>query len=223
MSTELFNIVFYGIVQPGKDRNAVAAEMAALFKTTPEKIKPYFSGERRVIKSHVDDLGAEKYRVILEKIGLVIKVEPAEATPATVPAQTSASAATPASPATDSNIDTGDLNMAPPGSDVLENPVEVTPAPIGDISDISMAEVGADVLENPVEVTPAPIGDISDISMAEIGADVLENPVPVTPQPIPDISDISVAEPGADLLKNPPEKKAAPVPDISKLSLKENK
>jgi hypothetical protein len=217
MSTELFNIVFYGIVQPGKDRNVVAAEMADLFKTTPEKIKPYFSGDRKVIKSNVDDLAAEKYRVLLERIGMVIKIEPAEAAPApTTPAA-------PTGPASDSDIDTGDLNMAPPGADVLENPVEVTPVPIGDISDISMAEVGADVLENPVEITPAPIGDISDISMAEVGADVLENPVPVTPQPIPDISDISVAEPGADILENPPEKKAAPIPDISKLSLKENK
>jgi hypothetical protein len=221
MSTELFNIVFYGIVQPGKDRNVVAAEMAAMFKTTPEKIKPYFSGNRRVIKSNVDDLGAEKYRVLLERIGLVIKIEPAEAAPASAPASTTPATST--GPATDSNIDTGDLNMAPPGADVLENPVEITPVPIGDISDISMAEVGADVLENPVEITPAPIGDISDISMAEVGADVLENPVPVTPQPIPDISDISVAEPGADILENPPEKKAAPIPDISQLSLKEEK
>ena len=198
----------------------MAAEMAALFKTTPEKIKPYFSGERRVIKSNVDDLGTEKYRVLLEKIGLVIKIEAAEAAPAQAPAPTTPGA--PIGPATDSNIDTGDLNMAPPGADVLENPVEVTPVPIGDISDISMAEVGADVLESPVTVTPVPIGDHSDISMAEVGADVLENPVPVTPQPIPDISDISVAEPGADLLENPPEKKAAPVPDISRLSLKED-
>lgn len=214
MSEALFNIVFYGIVQPGKDRNEAIAKMAALFKTTPEKIKPYFSGDRRIIKKDVDDLGAEKYRVTLEKIGLVIKIEPAEAAPA-------APAATPSAP--ESNINTGDLSVAPPGSKVLENPPEVTPVPIGDITDISMAEVGADVLENPVEVTPVPIGDISDISMAEVGADVLENPVEVTPVPIGDISDISMAEVGEDLLKNPPEKKSAPIPDFSGLSLKEEK
>jgi hypothetical protein len=213
MSEALFNIVFYGIIQPGKERNAVLAEMAALFKTTPEKIQPYFSGNRKVIKSNVDDLGAEKYRVMLERIGLVIKIEPAAA----------ATAATSAPTTADNNIDTGDLSLAPPGAKVLENPVEVTPLPIGDISDISMAEVGADVLTEPTKVTPVPIGDISDISLAEPGADVLEHPVPVTPQPIADISDISVAEPGADLLKNPPEKKVAPIPDISGLSLKAEK
>jgi hypothetical protein len=212
MSEALFNIVFYGIIQPGKERNTVLAEMAALFKTTPEKIKPYFSGDRKVIKSNVDDLGAEKYRVMLERIGLVIKIEPAATAPA---------AATSATAATTSKIDTGNLSLAEPGAKVLEHPVEVTPQPIGDITDISMAEVGADVLTDPPIVTPVPIGDISDISMAEPGADVLENPVKVTPQPIPDISDISVAEPGADLLKNPPEKKYAPIPDISGLSLKE--
>ena len=62
-----------------------------------------------------------------------------------------------------------------------------------------MAEVGADVLENPPEVTPQAIGDISDLSIAEPGADVLENPPEVIPQPIGDISNLSIAETGADL------------------------
>ncbi|MGB5395972.1 MAG: hypothetical protein WBN96_02380 [Gammaproteobacteria bacterium] len=213
MSEERFNIVFYGIIQPGSDRNTVVAEMADMFKTTPDKIKPYFSGDRKVIKSNVDDLVAEKYRVTLERIGLVIKIEPAEAVAASSAGNTSATAAAAVS------IDTGDLSVAEVGANVLEHPPRVEPVPIGDISDISLADVGANVLENPPQVTPAQIDDISDITLAETGADVLEHPQEVTPQPIADISDISLAQPGADLLENPPKKPAAPIPDISQLTL----
>jgi hypothetical protein len=228
MSEPLFNIVFYGIIQPDKDRDTVVQNMAALFKTDPAKLAPYFAGGRKVIKANVDELVAEKYRVTLENIGLVIKIEDVESAAETptkesekqpeTAAQQQTADQTP--PADDKPIDTGDISMAEVGADVIENPVEVTPQPIDDISDISMAEVGADVIENPVEVTPQPIDDISDISMAEVGADVIENPVEVTPQPIDDISDISMAEVGADIIENPKEKEAVPEPDISELSLK---
>ena len=211
MSEPLFNIVFFGILQPGKDKDIVMQNMAKLFKTEPAKLKPFFAGGRKVIKSNVNELVAEKYRVTLENIGLVIKIEEA----AEQPAKTEASPTS--SPA--SEADTGGASIAAVGVDLVENPVAVVPQEIGDISDISMAEVGANVIENQVEVTPQEIDDISDISMAEVGANVVENPVEVTPQEIDDISDISMAEPGADIIENPKEKEKAPIPDISGLSL----
>ena len=173
MSEPLFNIVTFGMIQPGADRNEVAENMAKLFKTTPEKLKPYFAGGRKVIKSNVDELVAEKYRVTLEKAGLVIKIEAAEDAPAAT-----------TETAQQTSADNGGITVAEPGADVLkenERPV-VEPQPIGDITDIVMAEVGADVLtedERPV-IEPTPIGDISDIEMAEVGADALnedERPV----------------------------------------------
>jgi hypothetical protein len=193
MSNPAFNIVFYGIIQPGKDKEMVIANMAKLFKAPPEKIRPYFAGGRKVIKSGVDDLTAEKYRVALENVGLVIKIE-----------QTDAAA---------------EAKQAPSASaDKSAASVAAT-----DTSGITVAEPGADVIENPPAVEPQPIGDISDISLAEPGADVLENPPAVEPQPIGDIGDISLAEPGADLIENPPKKKSAPVPDTSDLSLEKEK
>ncbi len=198
MSEPLFNIVFYGILQPGRDRETVMENMATLFKTEPTKLAPYFAGGRKVIKSNVDELVAEKYRVSLENVGLVIKIEEVENTE-TRPQPEQAKASESPQTATAS---------------ASENPAQSF-----DTGDISMAEVGADVIEHPVEVTPQPIEDISDISMAEVGADVIEHPVEVTPQPIEDISDITMAEVGADIVENPPEKKAAPVPDTSELSL----
>ena len=71
MSEPLFDIAFFGIIQPGKDRQTVIDNMAKLFKTTPEKVKPFFAGGRKVIKSRVDELTAEKYRVALENAGVM--------------------------------------------------------------------------------------------------------------------------------------------------------
>ncbi len=212
--SERFDIVFYGILQPGTDRKAAQAAMAKLFKTTPEKVKSYFSGQRRVIKSQVDDLTAEKYRLTLERIGLTIKLETTDSLP---PATTGSTRVGQGPPETE--IDTGDISMAEVGANVIEHPQPVTPAPIGDISNISLAEVGAHVIEHPQPMTPVLIGDISDISLAEVGAHVIEHPQPVTAAPILDTSDISIADIGADLLEHPPEKKAASLPDISRLTL----
>ena len=213
MSEPSFDIAFYGIIQPGKDKESVVQNMAALFKTTPEKVRPFFAGGRKVIKSSVDELTAEKYRVALDNVGLVIKIEEHGTAQAAAPDTTSSGAG---------DAKTG-FSVAPAGADVLENPPEVAPQPIDDISHISMAEVGADVLENPPDVVPQPIGDISHISMAEVGADVLENPPDVVPQPIDDISHISMAEAGADLLENSRPDPKTPRPDTGDLSVSDEK
>lgn len=210
MSEPLFNIIFFGILQPGKDKAVVMQNMAKLFKTEADKLAPFFAGGRKVIKSNVDELVAEKYRVTLENIGLVIKIE------AATPAQTVATQ--PAAQAV-AGADTGGITMAEAGANVIANPVAVTPQKIADISAITMAEPGANVIENPIAVTPREIGDISHLSMAEAGANVIENPVAVKPQEIGDISALSMAEPGADIIVNPKQKENAPIPDISELSL----
>ena len=199
MSKPIFDIVFYGIIQPGMDKEEVIKNMARLFKTTPDKVRSIFAGGRKVIKSRVDEATAIKYRAVLEKAGLVIKLE----------AQSVA------------DIDVTNISAAPVGADVLENPPVVEAQPIGDISNISIAEVGADVLENPPVVEAQPIGDISDISMAEVGADVLVNQPAVDPKPISEISGLTIAEAGADLLENPTPKEKAPIPDTSDLNLED--
>jgi len=172
MSEPIFDITFYGIIQSGMDKEVAINNMAQLFKTTPENVRPFFAGGRKVIKSRVDEPTANNYRTALENAGLVIKLE----------AQSSA------------DIDTADISVAPVGADVLENPPVVEPQLIGDISNISMAEVGADVLENPPVVEPQPISDISSIAIAEAGVDILENPEPEQKAPLPDTSDLSVKD-----------------------------
>jgi hypothetical protein len=209
MSNPIYNIVFFGIIAPGKDKAVVIDNMARLFRTTPEKVTPYFAGGRKVIKAGVDELTAEKYRVALENIGLVIKLEVAE----------SVSTQENSSPAKAVAIDTGGITLAEPGADVVEHPVVIEPQPIGDISGLTTAEPGADVLEHPVVVEPRSIGDISGITLAEVGADVLEHPVESQTRPIGDISGITLAEVGADIIEHPGPKEKAPIPDTSGLSL----
>lgn len=223
MSEELFDVVFFGILQTGKDKDIVLQNMAKMFKTDATKLAPYFAGGRKVIKGKVNADMAKKYQVALENAGLVIKLEACEI-------QTEKNDPTPSSPAEpsqqttpsqaqSSDIETDDISMAPVGADVIETPVEVVAQKIDDISDISMAETGADVLENPVIVPAQKIDDISGITMAEVGANVLEHSEEVIPQKIDDISNITMAEAGEDLIKDPKPEIKADIPDTSRLSL----
>ncbi len=229
MSEELFDVVFFGILQTGKDKDTVMQNMATLFKTNAEKIAPYFAGGRKVIKAKVNAVAAEKYKSALENVGLVVTLE-AYAGPAAV--ENENQSATPAE-STENQSDknqsaaktetasneASSITIAPVGADVLEHPVVKPAQKIADISDITLAEAGADVIEHPIEKTAQEIGDISNLSMAEVGSDVLDHPREVTAPEIADISDISLAEAGADLIENPKPKEKAPTPDISELTL----
>lgn len=224
MSKQLFDVVFFGIIQAGKDKETVMQNMAALFKTDASKLAPYFAGGRKVIKGRINAAAAEKYRAALENVGLVIKIEPCETTQTGHGAKSQGASQTTTSEADQSNtatIDTGDMAMAPVGADVLQHPIEIPAQKIEDISDITMAEAGTDVIEHPVALAAQQIDDISAISLAEPGTDVLDQPAVVIPQKIDDISGISMAEPGADLIENPKPKEQAKIPDTSELSLAE--
>lgn len=213
MSKQLFDVVFFGIIQAGKDKETVMQNMAALFKTDASKLAPYFAGGRKVIKGKINAAAAEKYQAALENVGLVIKIEPCETSQAGQVTKTDQS--------NTATIDTGDMTMAPVGANALQHPAEVPAHKIEGINDITMAEAGADVIEHPVAVAAQQIDDISTISLAEPGTDVLDQPAVVIPQKIEDISGISMAEPGADLIENPKPKEQAKIPDTSELSLDE--
>ena len=216
MSEELFDVVFFGILQAGKDREIVKKNMAALFKTDTSKLAPYFSGGRKVIKGNINAEMAEKYRTSLENVGLVIKIEPSEKEQSKTAAESSAQPHT-------AKADIDGITIASVGADVIEHPVEVPAQKIADISEITLAETGADVIEHPVEVVAQKIYDISSITMAETGSDILEHPREITAVKIVELSDISLAEAGADLIEHPKAKEKADIPDISKLSLDNGK
>lgn len=217
MSDQLFDVVFFGIIQTGKDKHSVMQNMAKLFKTDAGKLAPYFAGGRKVIKGKINAGTAKKYKAALENVGLVIKIEACGVTPEEKPA---AQTPPPAQSKSDAaNKGNAGISMAAVGADIIENPVAVAAQKIGDISNITMAETGADVLENPVVVPAQKIADISAISLAEAGSDVLDQPREVIAQKIDDISGISMADVGADIIANPKAKEKADIPDTSALSL----
>lgn len=216
MSEELFDVVFFGILQTGKDKETVMQNMAALFKTDVDKLAPYFAGGRKVIKASVNASSAEKYKSALENVGLVVTLEECVSETKETAENNSAND-TPASNNTDN--DNSSISIAAVGADILASPIEKPAQAIGDISDITMAEAGADVIKNPVEKPVQEIGDISDLSIAEAGSGVLGKPREVVAQKIADISDISLADAGADLIENPKPKETGTVADTSELTL----
>ena len=133
MSEQLFDVVFFGILQAGKDKEMVMQNMAALFKTDAAKLAPYFAGGRKVIKGNINADNAEKYRAALENVGLVIKIEPCEqqhdsAENDTAPEKAQSTSTTEKNPASagasgntkaDNKADTSDITMAEVGADVL--------------------------------------------------------------------------------------------------------
>ena len=70
MSEELFDVVFFGILQTGKDKDTAMQNMAKIFKTDPAKLAPYFSGGRKVIKRKVNAEMAGKYLAALENAAI---------------------------------------------------------------------------------------------------------------------------------------------------------
>ena len=224
MSEQLFDVVFFGILQTGRDKETVMQNMAAMFKTDVNKLAPYFAGGRKVIKGNIAADIAEKYRAALENVGLVIKVEPCDVEQDAAQPDNQQSTEDKSQDSTRSNeakTNTGDMTIALAGADVIENPIEVPAQKIGDISDVTMAEEGADVIENPVTIPAQKIEDISGITIAEVGSDVLEHPVEVIAQKIDELSDITLAEAGADIIESPKPEEKTDIPDTSGLSLNE--
>ncbi len=217
MSEELFDVVFFGILQAGKDKETVMQNMATLFKTDARKLVPYFSGGRKVIKRNINAGSANKYKAALENVGLVIKIEACKTT------QDDGAREQSQAHTNKTTADASNISLAPVGADVIENPVETPAQKIDDINDISMAEVGADVIENPVDVAAQEIEDISHLTMAAPGSNVLDHPQQVVAQKIGDISAITLAKTGADIIENPKAKEKAKIPDTSELSLDEEK
>ena len=246
MSEQLFDVVFFGILQTGKDKAIVIQNMATLFKSEPSKLVAYFVGGRRVIKGQVNADVAEKYRAALENVGLVIKVEPCKNTKnekAEVPGDTEKSitksnrqpepeqsysvqsnpdqlSREPVDIPADTPANSPELTVAPVGADMLEHPtIIVTVQKIDNISNISMAEPGADIIENTAVTLPQEIADFHDLTLADAGSNILDHAPVIIAQEISDITDITIADAGADLITSPEPVKKENTPDTSHLSL----
>jgi hypothetical protein len=142
-----------------------------------------------VIKTGLDEAGAEKYRVTLERAGAVaevrvldVEVEEVELAPPPQPQsqQPAVSAAPVAAPSTT------------PASAAKVVPRDEYMAAFADVQapDFGIAPVGVDLQDEKPE-TPAPVVDLSQFSLAPAGSDMGEIPRKLD-GPLPDISHLKL-------------------------------
>lgn len=71
-------VVFTGRLRPGVNAEQAARDFAAVFKLPEEKAwRLILDAREHVLKREVDDANAQRYREVLEEIGLEVRIEPA--------------------------------------------------------------------------------------------------------------------------------------------------
>jgi len=94
-----YNVVFTGQLKPGVNAEQAARDFGAVFKVPDDKAwRLVLSGKRRTLKHDVPADNAERYRELLEEIGLVVRVEPAGARAASRPGEPPAAGGPPPPP-----------------------------------------------------------------------------------------------------------------------------
>lgn len=84
---DLYQVVFTGALASTVAQEQVVRDFAAVFKVPEEKAwRLVLSNSEHVLKKDIDRANAERYRQLLEEIGLVVRVEPMDAVPAAAPA-----------------------------------------------------------------------------------------------------------------------------------------
>ncbi|MEE8058759.1 MAG: hypothetical protein V3T17_13155 [Pseudomonadales bacterium] len=204
MDQPLYDIYFTGQLVEGTDPDTAKANLARLFKSTPENVAKLFNGKPQALKHGVDKTEALKYKAALHKAGLLVAFKAHHATAAPAPSHvvandhqakqtTDVTTSTPAS-----EEEEIDWSLAPAGSDVLkESERQHVPARDIDTSNIKMVSAFVDLEPEPKKIPPAP--DTSHLSAAAVGEDLLIDK-PEVPPPLPlDIDNITLAPPGTEL------------------------
>lgn len=230
MDQPLYDIYFTGQLVDGTDTATARANLATLFKTTPDNVAKLFNGKPQPLKRGVDKAGALKYKAALHKAGLLVAFKthqqsrpdneatiPAEPQPDQNTGSNPGPVTTPITAAASSEQEQTDWSLAPAGSDVLrENErQQITPVEV-DTSQIKMVSAFMDLEPDPIELPPAP--DTSHITVAASGEDLLVDKPQAPPAPPLDLDAITLAPAGTELEQLHDE--LPPVnPDTSALSI----
>ncbi|MDP3814061.1 hypothetical protein [Pseudomonas sp.] len=185
-----YEIAFSAQLVPGAQLESVKANLAKLFQADEQRLALLFSGRRIVIKSNLDEAGAEKYRATLERAGALVEVvdlelqQEVEEIELAPPPQVAAPAAT-AVPVASAEQAVGRLQVAP-RDEYMAAFAEV------DAPDFGIAPLGDDLQDDKPE-PQAPALDLSQFSLAPTGSDMGEvKKVPAGPPP--DISHLKLQE-----------------------------
>ena len=232
MSDVLYRLTFSGEVLEGQHPAVVREKLAALLKLESKRVEKLFSGDTVVIKKSVDETMAARFQTAFKQAGGKLRV-----TRISGPEVVSASAldstnvafdlAEPGSsllsqPGSipDANIDTGHLNLANTGDDILEDQYKHAPAvQAPDVSHISLASNESFTpVEN--EIPDALIIEPQDWELGAVGDDMLEDYPDIVADIDLDAIDFDLAEAGS-LLDQDIKKVSTPAPDTSHISLED--
>lgn len=181
----LYEIAFAGQLVAGAESEQVKANLARLFQADAQRIALLFSGRRIVIKTNLDQAGAEKYRTTLERAGAVAIVRaldlPLENTPPTPVAAAPAAVTPVASQA----VVASPPDAAPKGASSKVIPRDEYMAAFADVEapDFGIAPVGVDLQDAKPYAPPPPV-DLSQFSLAPVGSDMGQiKQAPAAPAP----------------------------------------
>jgi len=88
-----FNVVFTGVLKPGTDHDAFIKAFSQRFQCSEEKAAQLLESDKAVtMKSAVAKDVAEKFRDILEELGMMVRLEPLPSSPSPAPSQEAAPA-----------------------------------------------------------------------------------------------------------------------------------
>jgi uncharacterized membrane protein len=77
MMGALYQVIFTGQLKPDIDPEQAVREFGTVFKVSDDKARQLvLGGQERVLKKEVDEANAERYRALLDEIGLMVRVEP---------------------------------------------------------------------------------------------------------------------------------------------------
>lgn len=240
MNQPLYDIYFTGQLVEGTDIATGKANLAKLFKASPENVQKFFNGKPHLLKRAVDKPAALKYKAALHKAGLLVAFKAHQSSVST-PTATTATAAHTTKP---DNQREPALSLAPVGTEVLTaserpsiktqeidtsaikmvsafmdpTPEQKTIPPAPDTRHMSIAAAGSDLLTDQPETPQPPPVDTSAITLAPAGTELEELHDKATPLN-PDTSKLSIAPPGSDLREGQPPSPTKPAPNTEHIRL----
>ena len=207
MDQPLYDIYFTGQLVEGADAETGKANLAALFKASPEKVDRFFDGKAHLLKRGVDKQAALKYKAALHKAGLLVSFK----------AHLSASQTHQVQQDQTEKSQQAAISPSSPSPSIEKTPIEEKAEHTPEYS-MTLAAAGSDVLKDDERSVVEPVDiDTSDIKLVSAFMDVEPELSPAPPAP--DTSHISVAATGEDLLVDKPEAPQSVDVDIDNISL----
>lgn len=208
MTEMLFDLFITGKLVIGVSPEIAQNDFARLFKTTPDKVSRYFSGEPQLFKRGIDKTAALRYKEALHKAGVLVsfmahKAEAARSSDKNKPLseRPSDNNSVDRQGATSNTEEYGGkqtFTLAPVGSDILrrEERHEFVPVDI-DTRAIKVASVFVDI--EPEEKSAPPPPDTTHLTLASTGEDLLlDKPESAAPLTL-DLTSMTLAPPGSNL------------------------